>query len=461
MALKLYNTLSRKKEVFKPIKKNLVGMYTCGPTVYGYAHIGNMRTYVFSDILKRVLKFNGFNVKHVMNVTDVGHLTSDADSGEDKIEAAAKKEGRRAEEIAEFYFGIFKEDMDKLNIVFPDIWSKATEHIKEQIDLIKKLEKKKLTYKTGDGIYFDSSKDKKYGRVGRINMAGVKGGKRVGMGGKKRKTDFALWKFSQGAKRQQEWDSPWGVGFPGWHIECSAMAMKYLGKSFDIHTGGEDLAQIHHTNEIAQSEGATGKKFVNYWLHGAFLLSKGSKVSRSTGGLYTVSDLEKIGYDALDFRYLNLMTHYRKPLNFTLDNLDAARKTLGRIRRRVIELRSDERKGMDASKGYLKRFEDAVSDDLNMPQALNVLWGVLDDFDFDPGRKVRLLEKFDKVLGLGFSGMIKEEVKVSEEVRRLIAKREKLRKEKKWAEADVVRERIREKGFMVEDKGDGTRLERV
>src|SRR3989344_3757465 len=323
--LKLYNTLTRKKEIFKSILDKKVGLYTCGPTVYLYQHIGNLRSYVFSDILKRVLLFNGYNVRHVVNVTDVGHLTSDADVGEDKMEKAAQKEGKTAKDIAHFYFSVFKNDLEKLNILQPDLWPKATEHIKEQIGIIKILEKKGFTYETEDGIYFDTSKLKDYGKLARLNIKGLKEGARVDVRGKKNKTDFALWKFSGDEKRQQEWGFKGRMGFPGWHIECSAMSMKYLGKHFDIHTGGEDHIAVHHTNEIAQSEAATGNKFVNYWLHGAFLTFKGEKVSKSKGGLYTVSELEEKGYSPLDFRYLCLLTHYRKSLNFSLENLDAAR----------------------------------------------------------------------------------------------------------------------------------------
>ncbi|HKZ34226.1 MAG TPA: cysteine--tRNA ligase, partial [Candidatus Nanoarchaeia archaeon] len=316
--IKLYNTLTRKKEVFKPLKKGQVGVYTCGPTVYWYQHIGNLRTYIFADILKRVFLYNNYKVKHIINVTDVGHLTSDADTGEDKIERAAKREGKTAREIADYYLRIFQEDFKKLNILEPNSWPKATEHIKEQIELIKKLEEKGFTYKTNDGIYFNTGKLKDYGKLARLKIRGLQAGKRISLGEKKNKTDFALWKFSPlGEKRQQEWDSPWGIGFPGWHIECSAMSMKYLGENFDIHTGGQDHIQIHHTNEIAQSEAATGKPFVRYWLHGAWLLFRGRKISKSLGGLYTISELEKLGFEPIDFRYLCLGTHYRKPLSFT------------------------------------------------------------------------------------------------------------------------------------------------
>ena len=325
MSLKLYNTLSRKKEIFKPIKRDYVGMYSCGPTVYWYQHIGNLRSYLSWDVLKRTLEFNNYKVKHVMNITDVGHLTSDADTGEDKMEKAVKRERKTAKEIADFYLNAFKQDFKKLNIISPDIWPKATEHIKEQIELIKKLEERDYTYKTFDGIYFDTTRLKDYGKLARLKAEKIKPGKRIDIGEKKHKTDFALWKFSEKkGLRQQEWKSPWGTGFPGWHAECSAMAMKYLGESFDIHTGGQEHIPVHHTNEIAQSEAVTGKKYVNYWIHGAWLLFKGEKVSKSTGGLYTISELEKKDFNPLIFRYLCLGTHYRKPLNFTMNKLKSA-----------------------------------------------------------------------------------------------------------------------------------------
>jgi len=368
--IKLYNTLTRKKEAFKPIKKDQVGIYTCGPTVYSYQHIGNLRSYIYPDILKRALLYNNYKVKHIINITDVGHLTSDSDTGEDKMEKAAKKEGKTAEQIAEFYFKAFESDLNKLNVLPPTKWTKATAHIKEQIALIKKLESKGYTYKTSDGVYFNSSKFKTYGELINTGLKkglvrglkkGLKAGFRVPMGEKKNPTDFALWKFSpQNEKRQQEWESPWGIGFPGWHIECSAMSMKYLGEHFDIHTGGEDHVPIHHTNEIAQSEAATGKKFVNYWLHNAFIKSQGEKISKSTGGLYTLSELQDLGYSPMHFRYLTLLTHYRKPLNFSLENLDSAKNAYERLKRKIIEIRSQEHKASDLTKQSL--FADSFSD---------------------------------------------------------------------------------------------------
>ncbi|MEA3329903.1 MAG: cysteine--tRNA ligase [Nanoarchaeota archaeon] len=446
MVLKIYNTLTRKKEVFKPLNSPKVGMYTCGPTVYWYQHIGNLRAYVFADTLKRVLKFNNFKVKHVINVTDVGHLVSDADEGEDKIEKAAKKEGKTAEEISNYYFKIFKEDFEKLNIIEPEIWSKATEHIQEQISLIKKIERKGYTYKTSDGIYFDTSKFKDYAKLGRLNVKGLEAGKRVSIGEKKNPTDFALWKFSENpGERQQEWESPWGLGFPGWHIECSAMASKYLGEQFDIHTGGEDHVQVHHTNEIAQSEVAFGKKpWVKYWMHNAFLTSGGEKVSKSKGGLYTISELEEKGFDALIYRYFLLTCLYRKQLDFDLDNLNTAKNSYERLKNICSELKDDKKE----NKNYLKEFETAINDDLNTPKALQVLWGLVRDKDAKG--KYQTVKKIDTVFGLEL--LKKDAVIIPADVMMLVEERDMARKSKDWTKADKLREKIKKLGWQVDDK---------
>ena len=460
--LKLYNTLSRKLEVFKPIKKGQVGMYGCGPTVYWYAHIGAMRRYIFEDILVKTLLYNNYKIKHVINVTDVGHLVGDSDVGEDKMEKAAKKEGKRAEEVAKFYFDAFVGDLKKINVLLPDIFSWATKHIKEQIELIKRLEKKGFTYKTSDGIYFDTSKFKDYGKLARLKKEGLKAGARIEMGEKKNKTDFALWKFSENpGVRQQEWQSPWGLGYPGWHIECSAMSMKYLGETFDIHTGGIDNMPVHHVNEIAQSECATGKKFVNYWIHNAFVMSNGEKVSKSTGGLFTVTELENMGYNPLAFRYFCLTTYYRKPLDFTLDNLDAAKTSFERIKNKIITLKAEHHKGEDNSAEYEKQFLAAINDDLNMPLAVQILHKVLDDFDFDSKKKLKLLEKWDEVLGLGIKEMKETAFAIPKDVKKLVDERETARKNKKWAEADILRERIKELGFKITDTEKGAKLEKI
>ncbi len=430
-------------------------MYTCGPTVYWYQHIGNLRSYIFSDILKKVLEFDGYKVKHVMNITDVGHLTSDSDTGEDKIEKAAAKEGKKAQDIANYYWKIFREDLKKLNIIEPDIWCKATEHIKEQIELIKKLEKKGYTYKTSDGIYFDTSKFKDYGKLARLKIKELKAGKRTEMREKKNKTDFALWKFSEKpGLRQQEWDSPWGIGFPGWHIECSAMSSKYLGEQFDIHTGGEDHIPIHHTNEIAQSEAAFGKKpWVRYWLHGAFLTFKGEKVSKSKGGLYTVSELEEQGFSALAYRYFCLTAHYRKQLNFSLESLENAKNSYERLKNIIKDIKDDKK----TNEKYLEEFENAMDDDLNTSKALSVLWNLVRD-EKAIG-KIKTIKEIDKVFDLKL--LEKEKLKIPINIKKLVGERELARKKKDWKLADELRAKIKHLGYYVDDNDKGSEVKRL
>jgi cysteinyl-tRNA synthetase len=452
MKLKLYNTLTKKKEEFVPIKKNEVGVYGCGPTVYWTQHIGNLFRYVFEDYLVRVLKYDEYKIKHVVNVTDVGHLTSDADEGEDKMESAAKKEGRSAEEIANQYLEEFKNDLKEMNIIEPDVWPKATEHIKDQIDLIKTLEKKGFTYKTSDGIYFDTSKLKDYGKLGNTNTEKIVAGKRVSVGEKKNKTDFALWKFSdRPGIRQQEWKSPWGLGFPGWHIECSAMSSKYLGKHFDIHTGGEDHIQIHHANEIAQSEAAFGKKpWVNYWLHSRWLLFKGEKMSKSKGGLYLLSDLKEKGFSPLDYRYMCLTSHYRKQLNFSIELLEKSQTAYKRLKNKIQEIKNDKK----TNKKYLEEFENAINDDLNIPQALQVLWKLVRDEKAEG--KIKTIERMDEVFGLD---LLKTQIsKTPKEVQELIDERNEARKNKDWKKSDKLRDKISKLGYEVADTSEGTKI---
>jgi len=456
--LKLYNTLTRKKEEFKPIKKGEVGMYECGPTVYSYPHIGNMLRDIFGDVLTRVLIYDGYKVKRVMNVTDVGHLTGDSDEGEDKMEKAASKEGKKAEDIANFYWSAFKEDFKKLNIKNPDIWCKATEHIKEQIELIKKLEEKGYTYKTSDGIYFDTSKLKDYGKLSLLDKENIKAGARVDLGDKKNKTDFALWKFSEKpGERQQEWKSPWGLGFPGWHIECSAMSMKYLGEHFDLHTGGIDNMFPHHENEIAQSEAATGKKFVNYWLHNNFLSIKGEKISKSKGGLYTISELEELGYIPLVFRYMCLLAHYRSSLDFSLELLSAAKNGYEGLKNK-ISLIDENARGSDGEK-YLKDFQKAIDDDLNMPLALQSLQLLLKDEKVGGKAKLEIIKKMDEVFGLDL--LKKEKVSVPSEVKKLAEERWDAKKKKDFKLADELRAKISDLGFAVSDNLDTYEIKRI
>ena len=391
-----------------------------------------------------------------MNYTDVGHLTSDADTGEDKMEKAVKREGKTAKEISNYYAKIFEEDIEKLNIIKPDIICKATKHIKEQIDLIKILIKKGFTYKTSDGIYFDTSKLKDYGKLAKLKIENLEEGKRIDVREKKNKTDFALWKFSEKpGVRQQEWAFLGKKGFPGWHVECSAMSSKYLGEQFDIHTGGEDHIPVHHTNEIAQSESAFGKKpWVKYWLHGAFLTFKGEKVSKSTGGLYTISDLEEKGFHALDFRYLCLTTHYRKKLNFSLDNLSSARNSFERLKNIILDLKN-KKDSKGSTENYKKKFLDVINDDLNVPQGLALLWNVLKDKNLGSKERYKLSLEFDKVLGLSLDKLKKE--KLSGDIKKLVDEREKARKEKDWKKADEIREKLKNRGIILEDTKEGVK----
>ena len=450
MALKLYNTLARKKEVFKPIADKKVGLYTCGPTVYDYDHIGHAWNYIASDVLRRVLEYNGYKVKHVMNITDVGHLTSDADTGEEKMELAARREKKSAWELAEFYAKIFMKNREKLNMLKPDVVCKATDHIKEMIALIKKLEKRGYTYKISDGIYFSISKFTKYGKLSGNTIEQLKAGARVEINPEKiDPIDFALWKFSpKDSKREMEWDSPWGKGFPGWHIECSAMSMKYLGEHFDIHTGGEDNIFPHHESEIAQSEAATGKKFVNYWLHTRFLMIEGQKMSKSLHNFYRLQDLEEKGFKPLALRYLFLTAKFRSPFNFTFEGLKSAFIALDRLKNIISKLKDDKK----LNKKYLAEFEEAINDDLNTTNALAVLWNLIRDAKAIG--KVRTIAKMDEVFGLD---LLKKEKtgKISDPIRKLIKQREAARKNKDFRTADKIRNQLAEKGIVLEDQSDG------
>ena len=452
--LRIYNTLSRSIEQFEPLSPPKVGIYSCGPTVYDYQHIGHMRRYIGDDILIRVLKFNNFSVHHVMNITDVGHLVSDADEGEDKMEKGARKFGLSVWDIAKKFEAQFKDSCKLLNITLPKDLMHATDYIPEQIELIKKLEGKGVTYKTGDGIYFDTSKFPDYFKLSRQNPEELRGGARVDLGEKKNITDFALWKFNpKDEKRQMEWESPWGVGFPGWHIECSAMSMKALGESFDIHTGGIDHINIHHTNEIAQAEAATNKPFVKYWVHHGFLTVEGQKMSKSIGNTYTVEDVAKKGFDPMSLRYLYLQTHYRQEMNFTWEALKAAQTALNRLR---SEFTSWEEAKVGCAE-FEQNFLNAVNDDLNMPKALSIVWEMVKS-DYPPSAKKRSLLKMDEVLGLQLSSFVPEKVDVPSDVRLLVDKREELRRAGNYEEADKVRLEIESKGFTVEDNKEGIKI---
>ncbi|MEM2912594.1 MAG: cysteine--tRNA ligase [Candidatus Bathyarchaeia archaeon] len=470
MTLKFFNTLTRKKEKFVPLEKGKVKMYTCGPTVYWFAHIGNFRTFIFEDILRRVLEYNGFQVTHVMNITDVGHLTSDADTGEDRIEIGARRERKSAWEIAEFYAKAFFRDAERLNLLRPTIVCKATDHIKDMIELVQKLEKKGFTYVTDDGVYFDTSKLKDYGKLTGMNFdrlnETLKAGARVEFNPQKRNiTDFALWKFSpKDQKRQMEWDSPWGKGFPGWHIECSAMSMKYLGETFDIHCGGIDHIQVHHTNEIAQSEAATGKKFVRYWLHGAFLvLGKKIRMGKSEGNIITIQDIIDKGFDPLAFRYLCLTAHYKSQLEFTWESLEAAQKALSTLREHVRKLRESlerNEKESGRKKAFQEMFLEAINDDLDMPKALSIVWNLVRSEEPMSNReKYELLLEFDKVLGLDLAKEAKIE-ELPKEIEELIKEREEARKKRDWKTADEIRRKLSEMGIILEDTPEGVKWRR-
>lgn len=446
MALQLFNTLSRQKEEFIPLQKNEVGLYTCGPTVYAAAHLGNLRTYIFEDVLKRTLLAHGYKVKHVMNITDVGHLTSDADEGEDKMETGALREHKNVWQLAEYYTQQFKQDLHALNILEPDIWCRATEHISEQIALIQTLEKKGLTYRTGDGIYFDTAKLQDYGKLARLDLKGLREGARVEANPEKHNpTDFALWKFSPtGAKRQMEWDSPWGTGFPGWHIECSAMSMKYLGDTFDIHTGGIDHIPVHHTNEIAQSEGATGKPFVKYWLHGEFLITADKRMGKSEGNFLTLTTLSEQKISPLAYRYFCLGAHYRSKLNFSIAAVESAQIALHNLQDKIATM--GEARG--SCPELEQKFMAAIDDDLNTPQALAALWELMKSNQPDAAKKNTLI-KFDTVLGLGFNRI--QPLVVPPEVAELVAEREQARQTKAWEKADALRKLITQRQFTVDD----------
>ncbi len=446
--LTLYNSKTRKKEPFTPLKEE-VRLYTCGPTVYDFAHIGNLRTYIFEDVLKRVLFYNEYEVKHVMNITDVGHLVSDDDTGEDKVEKKAKEEKKDAWQLTSFYTGEFINDAKRLNILGPTILVKATDTIKEQIDLVKILEEKGYTYIIEDGVYFDTSKLDDYGKMANLDQR--EAGKRVEMRGKKNPTDFALWKFSKPEeKRQMEWEAPWGKGFPGWHTECVVMSAKYLGIPFDIHCGGIDHIEIHHPNEIAQAKAAYGENPANFWMHGEFLTVKEEKMSKSKGNFYTLKDIKK-DYPPLAYRYLCLNSHYRSKMNFSREAMQGAKNSLRALQNRFDDL--EQGSGM-VSDEYKKEFLEAVNNDLNTPRALDITWSMLKDNQISDQDKRTTLEDFDRVLGLRIS----ETREVPQEVTDLAAKRDLLRRESKFDEADEIREQIEGFGYRVEDIKDGYKI---
>jgi len=461
MKLHLYNTLTRRKDVFVPIKADSVGLYTCGPTVYNYAHIGNLRTYIFEDVLKRVLVYNGYRVRHVMNITDVGHLTGDRDMGEDKLEAGARREGKSAWDIAAHYTDAFKRDMRHLNIQEPTIWCRATDTIPEQIALIRQLESRDYTYQTSDGVYFDTARFENYARLSSQNLDALQEGARVEKNPEKRNpTDFALWKFSpEGVQRQMEWDSPWGVGFPGWHVECSAMAMKFLADQLDIHCGGTDHIDVHHTNEMAQSEAATGKTFFNFWMHGAFLIvSGGKKMAKSEGNFLTLENtFIKRHINPLAYRYAVFQTHYRKPMEYSETSLQAGRNGLQHLQNQVRRISEDGAAAAgEVNAEFRDQFLQAVNDDLNMPRAMAAVQALLKSALSNSDKFATLLD-FDSVLGLDLDVLDRADA-LPPEVQGLVEERKKARQAKDWEASDRLRDDIQALGYIVQDGKDGMKV---
>ena len=456
--LALFDTYERKVRIFEPIKNKTVGLYACGPTVYDYAHIGNLRTYIFTDILRRTLEFNNYNVNHVMNITYVDHLVSDADSGEDKMLKGARKHNKSAFEIAKYFEAAFLTDTDALNIKRAKTMCRATEHIEEQINYILEIEKKGFTYITADGVYFDTQElakhNFKYGALAKLDIDGLQGGARVDTGEKRNLTDFALWKFSaspskNNQSRQMQWDSPWGVGFPGWHIECSAMSDKYLGEVFDIHVGGEDHIPVHHSNEISQCQARHGKNPANFWMHGYFLKFNQEKISKSGKSLLLKSIIDK-GIDPLAYRYLTLTCHYRSQLNFSWDALESANVALKRLKSAVNSYPD----GGTIDTNFEIMFKNKINNDLNMPQAVTVLWAVIKSHLNDKDKKATVLH-FDKILGMSLDQFSINECVVPEAVIALAKLRLQARLNKDWQSSDEFRKKIAQLDFLIEDSKGG------
>ena len=463
--LKLYNTLTRKKEEFKPIDEKEVKIYTCGPTVYNYAHIGNMRAYIFMDTLRKVLEYNGYKVKQVMNITDVGHMTSDADEGEDKMEKSAKKLNLSVEEIANRYTNAFLNDIKKLNVKIPEHIVKATDHIKEMEEYVSKILKNGYAYETSKGIYFDTSKLKSYGELSRIDLSNQLAGARVEVDEeKKNPLDFALW-IKAPKEHIMKWNTKYGVCYPGWHIECSAMSRKYLGEKFDIHTGGVDHIPIHHENEIAQAKGATNQNPANYWCHVEFLLVDGGKMSKSLGNVYTLEDLEKKNISPLAYRFFTYSSNYRNKLNFTWNGIKTAESSLKKLKEQIslhkgVENKIDEK----VLKLYEEKFLNAINEDMNMPVAISVIFDIAKQ-KIKSNDYYELIKKFDKVLSLNLNevDIVKENDcnSIPNEVRELLKQRDEARKNKDYVLSDILRDKIKEKGFLVKDTKEGQKIEEV
>lgn len=461
MDIKLYNTLTKKKEIFKPLNKKEIKIYSCGPTVYKDATIGNMRTNIFMDTLRRVLKYNGYTLKHAMNITDVGHLVSDGDEGEDKMIKSASEEGKTPLEIAEFYTNRFLKDLKDLNIDMPEIICKATDHINEMIEFVKGLMEKGYAYETSTAIYFDVDKLDEYGILSGINLEEQKAGARVELDKEKKNSyDFALW-IKAPENHLMKWDSPWGLSYPGWHIECSAMGKKYLGEEFDIHTGGIDLIPTHHENEIAQSKGLTGKNPARFWIHGEFLLINGGKMSKSLGNVYLLSDIINKGYYPLAYKIFCFSANYRNKLNFTWEAIDASNKSLIKLKEAYKKhLNGTDEISNEEIEKYENRFHEAINDDLNMPLAMSVVWEVAKRTE--KSKKIaELLLKFDTVLGIKIDQLEENSIEIPTEILELLEKRKQAKSEKNWELSDRIRDEIRKKGYQIKDTKEDTIIEKV
>lgn len=484
MSLRLYNTLGYKMEDFVPIKNKEVGFYGCGPTVYNYAHIGNLRAYVFQDTLSRLLRFLGYSLTHVMNITDIGHLSGDSDEGEDKMVKTAQERGQSVLEIADFYTKAFFNDTERLNIRRPDVVCKATDHVPEMIELIKRIEANGHTYSAGGNLYYDITTFQQYGELAALRIEDLKAGARIEVDENKRNPhDFVLW-FTKSKFENQAlvWDSPWGKGYPGWHIECSAMSMKYLGEQFDIHSGGIDHIRIHHTNEIAQSQGATGKKWVNYWLHNEFLVMNKGKMSKSAGNFITLEKVIEAGFAPLDYRFLLLGGHYRTQLNFSWEAMETAKNARRNLEQRIANLLNGETELPDIpadnltadyaftllqsekSRQYLTDFIQALEEDISTPRALSVLQQAVKEKELSTAEILLLLRIFDTVLGLNLIeeaqslSSMKENgtIENAAEIERLVAERTESKKKKDFQRADEIRELLKKQGIILEDTANGT-----
>ena len=460
MDIYFYNTLTRKKELFKPINEKEVRIYSCGPTVYKDATIGNMRTSIFQDVLRRVLRYNGYKLKHAMNITDVGHLVSDGDEGEDKMVKSAREEHKSPEEIAKYYTKLFFDDLKALNIETPEIICKATDHIKEMLEYVKVLVKKGYAYETSTAIYFDISKLDKYPVLSNLNVEEQKAGARVEVDKEKKNPyDFALW-IKAPENHLMKWDSPWGPSYPGWHIECSAMGQKYLGEQFDIHTGGIDLIPTHHENEIAQSKGYCGKIPARVWMHGEYLLIDGGKMSKSLGNVYLLKDIINKGFNPLTYKLFTYSSHYRNKLNFTWEGIESSEKALERLKNGYkLHLNGTDDVEDDIINEYEEKFHKAINDDLNMPLAMSIVWEVV-RYQKKASKLAKLLLKFDGVLGLKIDeddNNIKD-LEVPEEILKLVEQRKVARENKNWEESDRLRDVINEKGYIIKDTKNGMEI---